>query len=48
MINIAQTAVGEQLHTSDVLLLHGGDFGYMNANANFEKLDKIIEYCNHY
>ena len=48
MINTAQTAAGEQRHYSDVMLLHGGDFAYMNANANFEMLESLIDHCNKY
>lgn len=39
LINVAQSMADEQLHTSDVMLLHGGDFGYMNANSNFDALE---------
>lgn len=47
IINTVQDAATDQLHT-DVLMLHGGDFGYQNAQYNFAVLDKIIDFCNNY
>lgn len=48
LINAAQDAASDQLHSSDLLMLHGGDFGYQNAQYNFAVLDKIIDTCNNY
>lgn len=47
IINAAQSASDDQLHT-DVMLLHGGDFGFQNAHYNFAVLDKLIDFCNGY
>ena len=32
--------------TTDIMLLFGGDFEYMNAAYNYQQMDRMIEYMN--
>jgi hypothetical protein len=46
IVELAHTAVGQQIHKRDVLLLHGDDFWYQRADINFFNLDVVLDHCN--
>lgn len=46
MVEAAQNQSMDQRHKQNVLMLHGDDFWYQQAESNFRNLDILIEKCN--